>query len=266
LDFLTLGILQPVRPILTAGALLSLLRFRTQRLFGVLLIVATVIVVPLIITIQRVVPPDRVWLFLIPLYLGAASAGLVFSLDVISSLLRRLKRASTKRARPATWAVPTLALIAISWHAWSQQAGVSYFRPELPQADQVASYLKQVLRPNDSVLAAFPCDVPLEYYFQYFSVSSKHLIADPDWSFNAYTARLSEFRLDRQQSERILTIVNPVYNQSLESAFRFLGEAEPARWSVKPVSTFGPSTIYELRLVGPDPGVGNTTRDAPEKR
>ena len=39
--------------------------------------------------------------------------------------------------------------------------------------------------------------------------------------------------------------------ESVKSAFRFLGEAEPARWSVKPLTTFGPSTVYELRLVGP---------------
>ena len=122
LEFLSVGILEPVRHILTSCALLSVLRFRAQRLFGVLLIAAIVIVVPVIITTQRVVPPDRVWLFLKPLYLGTASAGLVFCLDAISSLVRRLTRVYTNRVSPAIWATSMLALIGISWHAWSQQA------------------------------------------------------------------------------------------------------------------------------------------------
>jgi hypothetical protein len=114
------------------------------------------IFIPPVLTLQHVVPFERVWLFLLPLYLMTAAAGLVF-------LVRRLQSSRAYSAALALVAVAlcmSLAGKAVASQAVYRSEDTSTFR----DAPDVASFLAAELEPGDRVLAAPPADLILEYY------------------------------------------------------------------------------------------------------
>jgi hypothetical protein len=121
------------------------------------------VVVPLALA-QRVVPFDRVWLFLLPLYLLTATAGLVLVVG------RRATRGAT-----AVVAVLVCALLcggAVASQAVAHSEDTSTFR----DAPHVASFLERTLRPGDRVLVSPPADLILEYYLDRAGLDSGRLL------------------------------------------------------------------------------------------
>jgi len=108
-------------------------------------------VVPLALA-QRVVPFDRVWLFLLPLYLLTATAGLV--------LLVGRRATVIASALAAVLACALLCAGAVSSQAVAHSEDTSTFR----DAPHVASFLERTLRPGDRGLVSPPADLILEYY------------------------------------------------------------------------------------------------------
>jgi hypothetical protein len=112
--------------------------------------------IPPVLVLQHVVPFERVWLFLLPLYLTTVAAGLV-------CLARLLPWRAHRQAVVAAVSVAlcvTLAGKAVASQAVYHSEDTSTFR----DAPDVAAYLKGQLRPGDRVLAAPPADLILEYY------------------------------------------------------------------------------------------------------
>jgi len=103
---------------------------------------------------QRVVPFERVWLIVLPLYLLTSAAGLMF-------LLRPLLRARPGFLRPAaaTLLAATLGTAVIASGSVPASETTSTFR----DAERVARFLAGDLRPGDKVVAAPPSDAILEY-------------------------------------------------------------------------------------------------------
>jgi hypothetical protein len=110
---------------------------------------------PLLVTIQRVIPFTRVWVFLEPIYLALAAAGVV---AVIS------------RGRDAARAVPSWVLLAapaataLIVAAFVLRSGTVIGTGEnFPQAGDLARFFDGNLNDGDRVLAIFPAEAPLRY-------------------------------------------------------------------------------------------------------
>lgn len=112
--------------------------------------------IPPLLVLQRVVPFERTWLFLLPLYLMTAAAGAVF-------LFRKLERSRWYPAAIAAVAVGLCASLsgqAVASQAVYRSEDTSTFR----DAPDVAEFLEDELRPGDRVLVVPPADLILEYY------------------------------------------------------------------------------------------------------
>lgn len=155
--------------LLAAGCALSLLfhkRICSQRVPVVL--AAVVWLVPVLV-VQRVIPPERVWLFLLPLYLTLAAAGLVYFLSLAEPLFGRHFSVML-----AVFAIGLSLLL--GWNVVERKS--VYFSEDtgaLRDAEEIAGFLKGYLRPGDRVLAACPADGPLRYYLIREGVSPEYL-------------------------------------------------------------------------------------------
>jgi 4-amino-4-deoxy-L-arabinose transferase-like glycosyltransferase len=112
--------------------------------------------IPPVLVLQHVVPFERVWLFLLPLYLMTSAAGLLF-------LVRRLESRKHYAAAIAGVAVALCASLAgeaVASRAVYRSEDTSTFR----DAPKVVAFLQRYLRPGDRVLVSPPADLILEYY------------------------------------------------------------------------------------------------------
>ena len=157
-----------IAAILAAGFLVGVVRHSRVSRFSVPpALAAVVFVVPLLIA-QRVVPFERVWLFLVPLYLMTASAGLLY-------LLRPLH---ARRGYVAAVALVAVALSAsfggeaVASRSVYKSEDTSTFRDAKP----VTLFLKEYLRPGDRILAPPPTDLILEYYFGAYGLDAARLL------------------------------------------------------------------------------------------
>ena len=107
-----------------------------------------------VVVAQRVVPFERVWLFLLPLYLLTVSAG-------VAALVRRLPHRELVAPLVALALAASLAGEAAASRAVSRSEDTSTFR----DAPAVAAFVERLVEPGDRVLAAPPADAILEYYF-----------------------------------------------------------------------------------------------------
>jgi hypothetical protein len=147
----------PLAPaiVLALAFALTVVRHRRVSSFRFAPALASIVVVPIVI-VQRVVPYDRVWLFLLPLYLITAAAGLV---------------GVAARVRLRRWFPPAVAVVAVACAAGLAAREAStrsvYFSEDTStfrDAPRVASFLERTLRPGDRVLVSPPADLILEYY------------------------------------------------------------------------------------------------------
>jgi Dolichyl-phosphate-mannose-protein mannosyltransferase len=116
-------------------------------------LVAPVVILP-ILAVQRVVPFERVWLFLLPLYAITAAAG------AVSLLPRTVARRDVLTTVAAVALCGSLGASVAASGAVERSEDTSTFR----DAPAVAGYLERTLRPGDRVLVAPPADQILEYY------------------------------------------------------------------------------------------------------
>jgi hypothetical protein len=119
-------------------------------------LVALAWIAPVVVS-QRVVPFERVWLFLVPLYLMTAAAGLVFALRPLAT---RVGGEATLAVVIAVVLAGSLAGNAVATQAVSDSEDTSTFR----DGDRVAALLAERLLPGDKVLVAPPADAILEYW------------------------------------------------------------------------------------------------------
>jgi hypothetical protein len=116
-----------------------------------------------IITAQRAFPYARVWLFLLPLYLGTASGLLI-------SLVPELRTRGLRLAGCALGALIAIALVTNS--ATSGSIRASRETGALLDGPRVATFLATFLRPTDTVVAT-GSDSILEYYLGQHGVDAR---------------------------------------------------------------------------------------------
>lgn len=178
--------------------------------------------VPPALVLQRVVPFERVWLFLVPLYLLTAAAGLVF----LVRGLRARRGYRTALAAAAVAACAALAADAVASQAVYDSEDTSTFR----DAPEVSRFLEAELRPGDRLLAVPPADLILEYYLG-------------DAGFDAGRLLYRDF-----DARRLLAVVKPPpRGYPLREVMRWrLGPGAAGRFRPVLLRRFPHSQVYEL--------------------
>src|SRR5579864_7622178 len=201
--------------LLVAGFGISLLWHPRLSLFRVSLPFSLAVWVGALVLAQRVIPFERVWLFALPLYLIAATAGLA---AVMNPLFERL------HVRPATALVAIVIAILLGLRVEHNQSifSTNYGRG----LEDVALYLKANLGPGDSVVAAFPSDNPLLYYFQEVGVSSSYLNAP--------------------KPKRTLVVVNGVTGDTVPKVLQLLKLTDLQTRSAHFLVQYDSASLYEL--------------------
>jgi hypothetical protein len=117
-------------------------------------------IVPVVLA-QRVVPFERVWLFLLPLYLVTAAAGLAW-------ILRRSQLVATLAVVASTALVTSAFVTRSVYHS----EDTSTFR----DGEQVARFVETRLEPGQKVLVAPPADLILEYWLERRGLEAAELV------------------------------------------------------------------------------------------
>jgi hypothetical protein len=146
--------------LLLLGFVGSVVFARRLSIVRVPLIVAVVSWLVAVMLVQRVVPYERVWLFLLPLYLAMAIAG---GVGLVSWLAPRTARYTSSIATGlAVAAVLLLGAIGLTTQSvyYSEETGT------LRDAEAITMLLRERLQPGDKVLATETSEAPLYYYFR----------------------------------------------------------------------------------------------------
>ncbi|MDH5661480.1 MAG: glycosyltransferase family 39 protein [Elusimicrobiota bacterium] len=176
------------------------------------------------LVVHRVVPPVRVWLFLLPLYIGFASSGVSYLLRTIGSKINRYN-----------YVIFGILTITVSfWLSLNviHTKSVYYYQDNrtLRDAETITIFLKDYLKPGDRVLADCPSDAPLMYYFNLYDVPVEHFFYDLDSSY------------------RILAIVHEL-RQTLEGLLREEGLAVTNYSVPELIRQYKYASLYEINRV-----------------
>lgn len=151
----------------------------------------------LIIAIQQVAPWPRIWLFLLPLFLIWAAAGLVGLISQIAAFK------AAGRRQLAGWAVIAGALVLTSLITFQilrlQTPNISRETGAYGDTLPAAEFLKGYLQPGDVVIVTLPSNYPLKYYFMLNNISE-------DYYYH---------RKNGTSFQRAIVVVNQLFGQSL---------------------------------------------------
>ncbi len=115
-------------------------------------------IVPMLV-LQRVVPPQRTWLFLLPVYFGLVSASLVF---LVRPLL--VKR---QHGHVLVGFVAIVLALGLGLNDWTTGSVRNAVEGAFPQAEEIVLFLKSCAKPGDKIVAAFPSAGPIRYYWNW---------------------------------------------------------------------------------------------------
>ena len=220
------GLPEVLKYALIVGLVTSLVLHRRIARHRIPLILAAAVWLIPVLLAQRVTGQwARVYLFLLPVYLAMASAGIVFILSAASSWLRN--------ARPVLGAIVVIAISLFLSVSVVNTGSVPLSDPDvgtLVDADEVAVFLKGYIQPTDRVVAICPSDCILEYYFRKHGIPSGHLVRDVDSSERALII------LNKGRQETLTFILNeaqvPAGNLPLAEV---IWESETARVYAMPL-------------------------------
>jgi hypothetical protein len=200
-------------PLAVTGLLvlgLGWLVVRTLRLRRVPLSVLGVTVCLTLVLAQRVAPFERVWLFLLPVYLLDASAGL-------------LAVAPTRLHVPGWAAAAGSLLLSAGLGGLVLQSGSILASTEtgaFPDAQAVTQALRPQMQPADAVSTLVPASLPeLQYYFRQVGLPLEPLVRAP------------------QTAERSVFVIEP---RTLDERGQGLGVSSPPAGGV---AGFGPPRV-----------------------
>ena len=196
----------PVSILLLMGVISSMLFHKRISKIRVNLIYPVLASCLFLVSFQRVLPPARVWLPLLPLYLGFSAAGLFY----IGSRLW----AYVRERRPAVQAVrktfPVFAvavavilgiLVLISQSPYQPQDQV-----RLRDAESIALTLKRELRPGDIIYVEPNVRKPLEYYFIRNRIPLKYLYMWPEDLHKKFIGLKRAFLIDASKEGHVYGI------------------------------------------------------------
>ena len=167
--------------LLVAGFLLSILFYKRIARHRINLALVVLGLCLPVLLIQRVLPPERVWLPLLPLYLGYCAAGLYY-VGERSIIFLKKKGVKTTIFGPA---LSTVLLVMISiCLCLLVVVGQSPYQPSeqvtMRDAEKIALWLQGQLEPSDIVYIQQNIRIPLEYYFFKHGIPLDYLYRYPN--------------------------------------------------------------------------------------
>jgi uncharacterized membrane protein len=155
-----------------------------------------------LIAVQQVAPWPRIWLFLLPVFLTWAAAGLVGLPGQVSAL----KTAGKSRA--AGWAAILGALVVAGLITYQvlqlQTPNISRETGAYGDTLPAAEFLKSYLQPGDAVIVTLPSNYPLKYYFVLNDISA-------DYFYHRKTG---------VSFQRAVVVVNQLFGQNLDTVIQ----------------------------------------------
>jgi hypothetical protein len=202
------------------GGLGTVLLYRRNMASLRFLLLATVCGPFIVVLPFRNWPFARIVIYMIPIFAMAACSGIVVAIRYVSSRWRL--------AAPnpfVTAAAGLVAFLVLASGLLTSRDG--YMAPEVPNADRMAAYIAENIRPGDAILASMGTDAPLEYYLNSLRVPFHHLITDESWTFNAYLNR-SKGLPNRDCWTRLFVIECRTMGQpSFDQMLRYMGPLGP---------------------------------------
>lgn len=215
--------------LMAAGFIASVIFHKKIAADRVPLILSVIFWIINILMLQRVVPYNRVWLFLLPLYIGLASSGIAYIVEAIHLKINR----DNKNLNFIFALLTILLFLLLSINVMrtksiynSEETGI--FR----DAEQVAIFLKAYLKEGDRVLST--SEAPLEYYFNLHGLPVDEYL---------YFSELNSAR-------RILVIINKSNHKSLSQFMNEVGLSAPDLYVPRIIKQFPSATAYEIRKNG----------------
>ena len=182
--------------------------------------VAAVLWIAIAISLQRVAPQARVWMFLLPLYLAWSTAGILGLAGL--AIPTGLHKQASGLVFLAAVLLPAVMVVATMPRTEEMRSA--------PGAEEgAARYLQAHLSPGDRVAVQSPISMPLQYYFQ-----QNGLPPDP-------------FNTQATQAQKVWVVVSRRYDQTLESVLKRRDlEALLPVTPPGPVYQYKHITVYEL--------------------
>ena len=173
------------------------------------------------ITLQRVAPLSRVWMFLLPLYIIWSVAG----------ILGLLRLAIPARFQPQASGLVFLAAILIPGVVMISSFTQTAASGNAPGAEEgITLYLQEHLQSGDIVVTQSPIATPLQYYFQQYRL--------PPGSFDYQAA----------EPHKLWVVVSRRYDQTVESVLRRRGlDAYIPDTPGTPAYQYKHIAVYELK-------------------
>lgn len=230
------GLPRAVGAMLAVGFGVSLVRHRKLAGHAVPVPVAALVLLP-VLALQRLYPPERVWLFLVPLFLTAASAGLVHVAGLVRDRHARAFRIGVAALAVAVPVVMGTGLVRSGTVVRSTETGT--FR----DAERVVELLAPRLEEGDRILAMVPSTAPLRYHLEASGLSERWLDAG------------------REPATRYFVVVDRREGQSLGKVIdrRDLPPSSAERARI--VERIGAAVVYELPAGEASPRSGGGPRD-----
>jgi len=200
------------------GILLGLIlhrRISTQR---VPLQIAALLGIGLLLILQRVAPLARIWLFLLPMTILWASAGIIGGIRLL--LPATFNRQATAVLLVGAILLPGIRLAGSVSNTSNRSLGVE---------EEIAIFMRENLRPTDMVVIQSPLATTLEYYFERYGLDEE------------------AFDEDRPDIQRLLVVVSSKHEQTLDEVLERKGPPDYSQMhTVKPIHQYKHVTIYEL--------------------
>ncbi len=211
-----------VRAVFVAGFIASLVLHRRVASHRVPVVIVVVLVCLIGLLVQRALPRTRCWLFLLPLYLGVVAAGLSGLIGLVEARLGR--HTSTIYAVFGLVLSVGLGVGVLCQRSVYYSTDGGAFR----EAEELALFFKDELRPSDKVLAVGTPRPSLEYYFDLHGVPLDHLRADvtPD--------------------TRVYIVVGQPRNQTLAGVLDKYRLSAPEGVEPEPIGHYESSVLYRM--------------------
>lgn len=166
------------------------------------LIVSVVTFFTPLLLLQRVIPYERVWLFLLPLYLILSSSGLYFLINLI--LLKTNKKMIIKKVF-IIFIILSILISLISGIEIIRTESIYYSKIEgnFKDAEEITKMFKEQIKPGDLILSRAPSDQILRYYFISYNIPEYYLHPNLD-SYN-----------------RVFIVVHKFANQTIEGVLNY---------------------------------------------
>lgn len=217
--------------LLILGPLLSLVFHRRVARQRVPTLLASILALAVMLSIQRVAPLAKVWLFLLPFLFIWTAAGILGSFYALPSGEKLKSSPGKKLVIAFTLSVVCLTVL-LGWSTLNIPAVARARDADSPgEMEEAAIFLKDQLQPGDAVLVSVPVNYPLRVYLLQYGISEDFLY-EPDQAASY---------------SRILIVVDEANDQTLRSVVRrgkVEGDFDIS--SAKPIHDYRKTTIYEV--------------------